>query len=150
MKRQASTIRDALVDLRPGQRETFEANYRAFAAEIDRLDAEIRRTLEPVAGGTFYIFHPNLGYFAHEYGLEQDSIETGGDEPTPQQLSRLIAQAREEGAKVIFVQPEFSQEAAKRLADAIGGTVVGLDTLNGNWPAVMRETAERIREGLLR
>jgi len=50
-------------------------------------------------------------------------------------LAALIAEAKADGAKVIFVQPQFPVNAAKTVARAIGGVVVEIDALAPDWLA---------------
>lgn len=148
VKKQAETIRDALVDLRPELAQELRENYRRFARDIDRLHAALSELLAPVAGETLFAFHPSFGYFAEAYGLEQEAIETGGDQPSAARLERLIANARAEGVRVIFVQPQFSKSAAERVAQAIDGAVVTVNPLAPDWLENMRGIAEAVREGL--
>ena len=60
------------------------------------------------------MFHPAFGYFADAYGLKQKSVETEGKAPTPRQLRRWCKQARAEGVKVIFLQPQFESARPRR------------------------------------
>ena len=41
------------------------------------------------------IFHPNLGYLARDYGLEEISVEYEGKEPPPSRMKELIDRAQE-------------------------------------------------------
>lgn len=148
VKKQISIIRDTLIDLAPQHESLYRSNYEAFAGDIDELEAELSEYLAPLHGSTFYVFHPAFGYFGDAFGLEQVAIETGGDEPTPAQLERIIEQAQEDGVRVIFVQPEFSQTAANRVAQAIDGAVVQVNPLNPNWLDNMRDIAQALKEGL--
>ena len=97
------------------------ATWPLWTRELDGLDARIRRALRPFRGQTFYVFHPAFGYFADAYGLRQKSVETEGKSPTPRQLLALIKQARAEGVKIIFLQPQFDRRAADAVATALGG-----------------------------
>lgn len=150
VKRQAANIRDALIELAPGHRERFEENYRDFASDIDTLHRDLEELLSPVRGQTLFVYHPGFGYFAEAYGLEQEAIETGGDQPSAAQLQRLIERAREEKVRVIFVQPQFAQEEAEQIARAIDGAVVTVNHLAADWLENMRELAREVREGLER
>ncbi|MCF7928842.1 MAG: zinc ABC transporter substrate-binding protein [Spirochaetales bacterium] len=148
VKQQSRIIRDTLVQLRPQQKEDFDKGYRGFVSDIDELVKNLRRILQPLEGRTLYVFHPAFGYFCDTFDLEQRAIETGGDEPTPRQLQMIIKQAREEGVKVIFVQPQFAKGSAEDVAEAIGGAVVHINPLDPDWMNNMRNIAETIREGL--
>ena len=48
--------------------------------------------------------------------LKQIPVQIGGKEPTARQLARLIELAKEDGVRVIFVQPQFSKKSAEALA----------------------------------
>jgi zinc transport system substrate-binding protein len=49
---------------------------------------------------------------------------------------------------VIFVQPQFSQDSAERVAQAIDGAVVPINPLAEDWLSNMQTIADRIEEGL--
>jgi zinc transport system substrate-binding protein len=147
-RRQAQSIRDALIDLDPAGRGQYEQGYARLAAKLEALHAEITAALAPYRGRELFVYHPAFGYFADAYGLGQVAVETGGKEPSARQLARLIEQARQRHVRVIFVQPQFSQAAARAVADAIGGAVVPLDDLAADYVANLREVARRVAAGL--
>jgi len=113
-----------------------------FLEELVRAEAEIAARLAPLAGSRFYVFHPAWGYFARDFGLSQIPIERHGKEPGPATLARLIDQARADGAKVIVVQPQFSDEAAELVAKAIGADVVVADPLARDILVSLKQLAE--------
>lgn len=147
-KRQAQIIRDALIEADPGGREEYEAGYRNLAAELDSLHEEIAAVLAPYRGEEIFVYHPAYGYFTDEYGLRQVAVETGGSEPSAQQLARLIERARERQVRIVFVQPQFSRTGAEAVAEAIGGVVVPLDPLAEDYVENLREMARKIAEAL--
>ncbi len=141
VKIMAEKIRQTLTALNPAGSDEYAANYRAFAADLDRLDRFIRDRLAGVKQRKFLVFHPAWGYFADAYGLEQVAVEAEGKEPGPQALARIIALAREEEIRIIFVQQQFSQTTARTVARAIGGRVVAVDPLAEDYIANMRLAA---------
>jgi len=50
--------------------------------------------------------------------------------------------------RVIFVQPQFSTQAARTIADEIGGAVVPIDPLAEDYVTNMEAMAESIRSAL--
>ena len=148
VKVQIQTIARALGELDPAHKDEYEANRRDFAAEIDQLDARIRQVLAGAQGKKFMVFHPSWGYFARDYGLEMIPIEIEGKEPSAAELSALIRQAKEEGIKVIFAQPEFSTRSAETIAQEIGGRVVLVSPLAYDWPANMQKVADAFAQAL--
>jgi zinc transport system substrate-binding protein len=148
VKRQAQTIRDALIELRPTERARFEDGYARYAAELDQVDTELRRAVAGKARRSFLVFHPAWGYLADSYGLEQIPIELRGKEPGPQALAAQIERARAEGIRVIFVQQQFSRAAAEAMARAIDGEVVELDPLAEDLIANTRVVAQALARAL--
>lgn len=142
VREQAQTIYETLAELDPAHREEYRGNFEAFLADIDALDREIRQSLEGVESRTFMVFHPAWGYFARDYGLTMLAVEVGGQEPSPQELARLIALARQEKIRVIFAQPEFNTRAAETIAREIGGRVVLVSPLAYDWLNNLRTVAK--------
>lgn len=130
---QLATIRDALIALKPADAAYFRANHDAYRRDIDALFADLSKQLAPLRGATAYVYHPSFGYFLDNFGIRQEAVEVGGKEPTQKTLALLIKNAKADGAKVIFVQKQFSSAAAQTVAAAIGGVVVQIDPLAGNW-----------------
>ena len=137
-------IRDALIDLAPQFAADFAANYDRFAADLDALDTEIRERLSGVENRRFMVYHPAWGYFAEDYGLEQVAIEREGKEPGARALTAMIEQARREGIRVIFVQPQLNPASAEQVARSIGGQVAVIDPLSGDYFENLRQVAELI------
>jgi len=142
VKIQSETIYKALAELDPAHEADYKSNLDAFIKDIDALDSEIRATLEKTASKKFIVFHPAWGYFARDYGLQEIPIEVGGQEPSAQELAKLITMAKDENIKVVFVQPEFSQEDAQTIAKEIGGEVLAINSLSPDWLANLQKVAE--------
>jgi zinc transport system substrate-binding protein len=148
VKIQARTILDALKEIDPQHRSVYEANFKAFAAQLDQLDADLKQIFAGKKGLRFMVFHPAWGYFAHAYGLKQVPIEIEGKDPKPAQLKALIEHARESGIKVVFVQPQFSTQSAEVVAREIGGQVAFADPMAEDWMANMRQVADKFQAAL--
>lgn len=150
VKIQVGHIRDGLSKADPAGAQEYAANADAFMQDLDRLDAEIRAILSvlPADRRTFLVFHPSWGYFAKAYGLKQAAIEIEGKEPSPKDMERVIAMGRETGAKVVFVQPQFSEKSASVIAKQIGATVVRLDPLAEDWSGNLRRAARAFVDAL--
>jgi len=144
----AAHIRDTLIRLDPAHRADYEANYRRFAADIDRLDAQIRAQLAHATNRRFMDFHPSWGYFAAAYGLQQIPIEEGGKEPGARALADVIDKARADHIRVVFVQKQFSEATGDAVASAIGGKVVAVDPLAEDWMNNLRRVAAAFARGM--
>lgn len=144
----ADVIRETLEQVDPDHRDEYKTNYENFVRDLNLLHDEIKIALQPLAGKTFFVFHPAYGYFAETYGLRQKAVETGGKEPTARHLAGLIRLAQEEKIRVIFVQPQFSTKSAESIARAINGTAVSLDPLAEDYINNMKQMALAVKKGL--
>jgi len=147
----AVSMRDALAKADPEGASAYAAGYDRFAASCDKLEADIQRLFADLPRGErkFMVFHPSWGYFARDFGLVQEPIEQLGREPGPRALAALVTEARKDGVKVIFVQPQMSARQAETIAQAIGGTVAAIDPLGENWSENLMEAARALRQGLV-
>jgi zinc transport system substrate-binding protein len=151
VKIQAKNILDALLDIDAAHKSGYTDRYNGFLQELNDIDNELRalfskKTTRPPG---FMVFHPAWGYFARTYGLRQIPIEMEGKSPKPSQIRQLIKNARRQGVRIIFVQPQFSAKNAEIIANAIGGKVLTADPLAPDWAANIRRQA-RIFEAALR
>jgi zinc transport system substrate-binding protein len=147
---QATTVADALSELRPDLSDAFRKNLEALQAYLRQTDDEVREILRPHRGRRFFIFHPSFAYFAEDYGLIQVPIELEGKDPSEAELTEILRQTREDGAKVIFVQPEITGRTARAVADAVGAAVRTLDPLARDVPENLLRTARAIADSFLR
>lgn len=141
-KQMAKRILDELIDLKPEKTSEYKANYMRFVKECDQLNIDIKNKLKPYAGQKFIVFHPSLSYYAREYGLEQYSLESGGKEPTPQQLKNVVDLAKKENIKIIYIQSEFDREHARVFAQEIGGDIIQVWPLNPAWEENLRNMTD--------
>jgi zinc transport system substrate-binding protein len=148
LKIMAAQMAQAMIAADPQNSEDYTANLDKLNSELDVLDLKIAAQLKPYAGATFFVFHPSFGYFAKRYGLNQEAVEVEGKLPTPKQLSHLISEAKADGVKVIFVQPQFDSRSGEVIAKAIGGKVVPLDPLAENVKGNLETIANKISTAL--
>ena len=137
-----------LCEMDPPHTDEYRNNLRKLHGDLDGLDARFTKAFAPLKGKTFFVFHPAFGYFARDYGLSQEAIEREGKSPGPKHRSALIARAKASGAKVIFVQPQFSRQAADIIAKEIGGKVVVLDPLSADYINNIEHIAAELQKAL--
>jgi zinc transport system substrate-binding protein len=114
-------IAGELAALDPENADTYQSNAAAFQDELMQLDTEIRDSLAQVQGKSFIVYHPAMGYFASDYGLNMIALEEEGKEAAPGRLEEVIDQAKKENIKVIFYQAEMDSKQARTLAQELGG-----------------------------
>ena len=129
----SSSVYKFLCEMNPVHKEMYAANYETLVLRIKEMDSQAKDFFINLPQKSFMIFHPNLGYLARDYGLEEISVEYEGKEPPPSRMKFLIDLARKDNIKSIFVQKEYDTKNAKAIADEIGGKVIIIDPLSEDW-----------------
>ena len=148
LKLQARVIVAALSKKDPDGASFYQTRLASLEKSIDAVDQRIAKRLAPFAGRRFMMHHPAYTYFAKRYKLVQMAVEHGGKHPHAKDMAKLIEQAKHEGLRVIFVQPQFSKSSAELVAKAIGGKVVPLDPLKKDLLGNLETMAERIASAM--
>lgn len=148
MRAQVAAAAEALAEIAPRHAEEYRQRTLVVQRRLDALHEELKRILEPVRGRTFWVYHPSWGHLAAEYGLHQRAIEQEGKEMGARGLAKLVAEAKRDKVRVIFVDPSVSSRNAGVIAKEIGATVVTLDPVRGDYFDNLRETARAIAEAL--
>ncbi|MCK4412536.1 MAG: zinc ABC transporter substrate-binding protein [Candidatus Eisenbacteria sp.] len=144
----ARNVAEALTASDPAHGDFYQQNLERFVQRVAETHARITRILEPCRGAPLFVFHPAFGYFADTYGLEQIAVETAGKDPSPRKLAAMIRRARQEGVRVIFVQPQFDRKSANAIAESIDGVVVPLNPMARDVLTNLEEIASQV-EGAL-
>jgi ABC-type Zn uptake system ZnuABC Zn-binding protein ZnuA len=118
-KQYAQVVRDVLSLRDPANAATFAANYEAFAAKVDALDAAMAEATATIPEGQrkLVTYHDAYAYFAVHYGftvigaLQPSSF----DEPTPKEIGDLIEQIKAEGVKAIFGSEVFPSPVLEQI-----------------------------------
>ena len=129
----AKALKEFLCKLNPARKELYEENFYALDSIIISVDQTAEELFSHNINRSFMIFHPNLGYLARDYNLEEISVEYEGKEPPPSRLKYLIDRAREDSLKMIFIQKEYDTKNAKAIADEIGAEIKIIDPLSEDW-----------------
>ena len=148
MRRAAVEVAAALAELDPAGAPAYRSRLATFLADLDALDAEVRRELSDLPRRRFLVTHPAWGHFAAEYGLEQVAIEQEGKEPGPRRLVALVEAARTEGIRTVFSQRGFPEASARAVAAELGAEVIPLDPLARDWLENTRKTAQALATAL--
>ena len=138
----AERIARELAEADPDRHSVYEEGRVRLVAELEALDAELRDRLAPLDGMSFIVFHPSWGYFADDYGLRQVAIEIEGQQPSESELTQLAREARELGARAIFVQPQITGRSAQAIATVVGAEVVTIDPLASDVAENLRRVAD--------
>ncbi len=141
----AKNICKALIDVDKANADYYKKNLDTFINSVQQTDTQIKEILSTLKQSrTFMVFHPSWGYFAKEYNLTQIAAEVEGKSPKPRELVNLIKEAKEEKVKAIFTQPEFSDSAAKIIANELHIPVVKVSPMAPNWSENLVNIAKTI------
>jgi len=127
------------------------ASREALAKKLDDLHAEYGAAFAPLAGRSIVTHHSAWGRLADRYGLKVAAVlrpvET--TESTPADIAKAVEAVKHHGATAIFVEPQFNNESAGRVAQAAGVKMLVLDPLGGeDYFATMRANLAVLKEGL--
>ena len=127
----ALSIKNALVEAAPEQKETFEKNYEQLIAELQQLDTDFEEMAHHAPNKTFFVSHAAFGYIANTYGLEQIAIAglNSQDEPSQKELTKIIDLAKEKNVKYILFEQNVSSKLTEVIQKEVGAESLVLHNL---------------------
>ncbi|MGD6968806.1 metal ABC transporter solute-binding protein, Zn/Mn family [Rossellomorea vietnamensis] len=116
-KELAHSIYEALTEKMPEQEETFKENYEKLVAQLDELNESFEETSAHAEHSQIFVAHAAYGYWEQRYGIEQVAISgiSSTDEPSQQELKKIIDSARENNIEYII----FEQNGSSRLTEVV-------------------------------
>jgi zinc/manganese transport system substrate-binding protein len=152
-------IRDAFIAADPAGKAQFEANAKAYLAQLDDLAkwTKIQVAKLPKDRRILVTSHDALGYFARDYGFEIHPVEgvTPSDQPSSKRVRELIKEIKGEGVKAIFAEnienPKVIGEITKETGAVLGGILYadGLGSSEANtYDSMIRHNVQTIVSGL--
>jgi len=132
----AGAIFDGLARNYPALTPQFEANLKAFLAQLDAKTRAWETLSRPLKGLKVVSYHRDIIYFADRYGMEivGDIELKPGIEPTAGHLIDLVGRMRAQGVKVVIREPHFSEKVPNQVAAQAGAQVVKLPIMVGGAP----------------
>lgn len=113
--------------------EQLNNNLISLKGSLTTLDLETSQLFENTSLKNFLTFHNAHNYFFTNYNLKdyhQGSIEEfPGQEPTPQELAKLVKEIQTKKIEIIFTEPQFSPKLANTLSNDYNLTISSLDPL---------------------
>jgi ABC-type Zn uptake system ZnuABC Zn-binding protein ZnuA len=110
-----------------------DANLKKFTDRLDAKLAEWAKAMEPFRGTKVITYHKSFDYFLERFGLVlAGTIEPKpGIEPSPTHINALIPRAKEQGVKLVIIEPNRSRKTPAYVADNIGAKLVTMPVLVG-------------------
>ena len=152
-------IAHELGEVDPGNKRKYEANAQNLKARIDGLHRELARTLDPVRGAPYIVFHDAYQYMERRYGLNAIGSVTLSPEKKPG-TARLVAirkKIRNSKSICVFTEPQFQPRLVQIIMGGTGVKTGVLDSLGASVPAgedayftLMRAMAKSLKSCLSR
>ena len=136
-KKWVDAIAHELEEADPRTRKIYESNARNLNARIDGLHEELARSLAPLKGAPYVVFHDAYQYLEKRYGLNAIGSVTFSPERKPG-AARLVAirkKIRETKAVCVFSEPQFQPKLVKVVMEGTGAETGVLDPLGADIPA---------------
>ncbi|WP_257347996.1 metal ABC transporter solute-binding protein, Zn/Mn family [Pseudalkalibacillus decolorationis] len=156
----AETIKDAMVDEKPGLENEFEKNYKQLKEELHALDKEFQKVVDGAKTRKFIVAHSAYGRWEESYGLEQVPV-TGtspSHEPTQKEVQEIIDFARSNKISHILLERNISSDIAKMIGKDIDAEVLYLSNLesltekqlnqNEDYLSIMRDNIKTLKTAL--
>ena len=122
----ATSLAEAFSKIDSANAPFYPANLKMFNERLDAKVAEWTKAMEPFRGTKVITYHKSFDYFLERFGLVlAGTIEPKpGIEPSPTHINTLIPHAKEQGVKLVIIEPNRSRKTPGYVADNIGAKLV--------------------------
>ncbi len=158
-KKWVDAIAHQLEEADPRNKKKYESNARNMKARIDGLHEELARSLAPLKGAPYIVFHDAYQYMEKRYGLNAIGSVTFSPEKKPG-AARLVAirkKIKDTKSICVFSEPQFRPKLVKVVMEGTSAGTGVLDPLGANIPAgedayftLLRNMAKSLKGCLLK
>lgn len=132
VRRIAILARDAVIELDPAGRASYESAAAAYDAELARLETELEQGIATIPSGhrQLVVLHDAYAYFAARFGFEVIGYVTRnpGQEPSAADVADLVRIVRDTGVPAVFAEPQLDATVLEMVAAETGVAVRDLLT----------------------
>jgi len=143
LEKMAENTEAVLSKISPANHEYFKKNLKTFLEEAKKTDQTVSEKIKSKNTKYMFVFHPSFGYFTDEYGIEQVPIEAEGKEPGAKQMAKIVKMLKDNHAKTILIQPEFSKKVAEAIAKQSGTEIVNVNVFSEDVFKNIEELADK-------
>ncbi|MGE5398227.1 MAG: metal ABC transporter substrate-binding protein [Chitinophagales bacterium] len=149
-------ISTGLSRIDPIHESIYSTNANKYETKLEALSQEMKTCLEDAKNFSSITLHDAFPYLARDYGLNIVGVIEGepGTEPGAGQTAELIEKAKKQKVRVIFIEPQYSDRAARAIASeceagiyTLDPAVTGPDDPNA-YIATMRKNLKGLKEAL--
>jgi zinc transport system substrate-binding protein len=143
---QAALIAKALIQAYPDKKELIETNLKHLNESFQSTDALFATHLAPYKGDSILVSHPAFGYFCHDYGLSQLSIEHEGKDPLPNRITSLLDCAKKKQIRVVLTQAQYNNKGAEMIGKKLELPIHEIDPYSKDYLTNMNYLAHVIAD----
>ena len=127
-------IKEALIEIDPGNAGKYEANTKNLIVKLDQLVSEISATLESSKGKGYIVFHDAYQYFEERFGMTALGSITVSAEVVPgaSRIRELKDKIVELDAHCVFSEPQFQPKIVFTVAEGTKANTGVLDPLGAS------------------
>ena len=156
----AENIKNALVDLNPEGKETFEANFQQLKTQLEDLDQSFTDIVSKSDKKEILVSHAAYGYWEKRYGIKQISVLglSPTEEPSQKELKNIIETAKEHNLHYIIFEANVSSNVTDIVQAEIGAEALTLSNLetvtdedlknNEDYFSIMKKNLETLETAL--
>lgn len=127
---QVENIRDGLIAADPDGKAIYTTNATAYIQQLQKLDAETTKKLQPYTGKTFVAFHDFAPYFAQSYNLKASFlVDVPEANPSPEDVKRVTTEVQESNLRTILTEPQAGESAFTALAKDLNVQISTFDPI---------------------
>ncbi|MFC0274006.1 metal ABC transporter solute-binding protein, Zn/Mn family [Metabacillus herbersteinensis] len=127
----AENIKNALVELNPDEKETFEKNFESLKSDLESLDQQFKEVTESADKKEILVSHAAYGYWETRYGIELISVLglSPTQEPSQKELQIIVEEAKEHDIKYVIFESNVSSNISDIVQNEIGAESLTLRNL---------------------
>ncbi|MCP3739304.1 metal ABC transporter solute-binding protein, Zn/Mn family [Rossellomorea sp. BNER] len=128
----AENIKNALVELSPEDKKTFNKNFEDLKANLEELDHEFHELVEGKEQPEIVVSHAAYGYWEKSFGIHQIAVAglSPTDEPSQKELQEIIEAAKEHKIKYILFEQNVTPKVAEVIRKEINAESLRLHNLS--------------------
>lgn len=148
--KQAQTIRDALIEIKPDKAEIFNKNYQALEKDLLTLDQQIESIIKTKPEQKFIASHPVYDYFKQRYGINLVSVHFEPETvPTEIQWTEFDKILKTHPTQWMIWEGEPNPETVAKLKEkgikSLVFSPVGNQPKTGDFMSIMKQNIENLK-----
>lgn len=156
----AENIKNALVELHPEGKETFEENFQQLKSKLEDLDKSFTDVVNQSDKKEILVSHAAYGYWEKRYGIKQISVLglSPTEEPSQKELQSIIETATEHDINYVIFESNVSSNVTDIVQAQIGAEALTLSNLetvtdediknNEDYFSIMKKNLETLKKAL--